>query len=105
MKHLLIKLAVIAALLALGVAGAYAQDDAAALYKSKCQVCHGPDGKGTPAGEKMGVKDFHSPEVAKLSDDELIKATKEGKGKMPKYEGKLTDDQIKSLVKYIRTLK
>lgn len=105
MKHLFIKLAVIAALLALGVAGAYAQDDAAALYKSKCQVCHGPDGKGTPAGEKLGVKDFHSPEIAKQSDDELFKATKDGKGKMPKYDGKLTDDQIKSLVKYIRTLK
>jgi mono/diheme cytochrome c family protein len=105
MKQLLVRLAVIAALLGLAAAGAYAQDDAAALYKSKCQVCHGPDGKGTPAGQKLGVKDFHSPEVAKQSDDELIKATKEGKGKMPKYEGKLTDDQIKGLVKYIRSMK
>jgi len=24
---------------------------------------------------------------------------------MPKYDGKLTDDQIKDLIKYIRTLK
>ncbi len=39
-------------------------DDAEALYKSKCQVCHGPDGKGSAAGQKLGVKDFHSPEVA-----------------------------------------
>ena len=105
MKQLLIRLALVVALLALGAAGAYAQDDAAALYKSKCQVCHGADGKGSAAGLKLGVKDFHSPEVAKQSDDELFKATKEGKGKMPKYDGKLTDDQIKSLVKYIRTLK
>lgn len=105
MKQLLIRLAVITALLALGAAGAYAQDDAAALYKAKCQVCHGPDGKGTVAGQKLGVKDFHSPEVVKQSDDELFKATKEGKGKMPKYDGKLTDDQIKGLIKYIRSLK
>lgn len=84
----------------------YAQDDAAALYKSKCQVCHGADGKGdTPAGQKMGAKDFHSPEVAKLSDAELIDALKKGKGKMQSYDGKLTDDQIKSLVKYVRSLK
>ena len=82
-----------------------AAEDAAALYKSKCQVCHGADGKGTAAGQKMGAKDFQSPEVAKQSDAELIKVTKEGKGKMPKYDGKLTDDQIKALVKYIRTLK
>src|ERR1700746_3527105 len=84
----------------------FAQDDAAALYKSKCQVCHGADGKGdTPAGQKLGAKDSHSPEVAKMSDAELIEAVKKGKNKMQGYEGKLTDDQIKSLVKYIRSLK
>jgi mono/diheme cytochrome c family protein len=82
-----------------------AADDAEALYKSKCQMCHGADGKGSAAGQKMGVRDFHSPEVAKESDAEMFKITKEGKGKMPKQEGKLTDDQIKSLIAYIRKLK
>ena len=80
-------------------------DDAEALYKSKCQVCHGADGKGSPAGQKLGVKDFHSPEVQKESDAALIKITKEGKGKMPAYDKKLTDDQIRELIKYIRSLK
>jgi cytochrome c6 len=80
-------------------------DDAEALYKSKCQVCHGADGIGSAAGQKLGAHDFHSPEVAKESDAELIKITKEGKGKMPKFDGKLTDDQIKALIKYIRSLK
>jgi len=84
----------------------FAQDDVAALYKSKCQVCHGPDGKGdTPAGKKVGVKDFHSPEVARMSDAELFEITRKGKDKMPSYDKKLTDDQIKALVKYIRSLK
>jgi len=82
-----------------------AADDAAVLYKSKCQMCHGADGKGSAAGQKMGVRDFHAPEVAKESDADLIKVTKEGKNKMPKFEGKLTDDQIKELVKFIRGLK
>lgn len=80
-------------------------DDAEALYKAKCQVCHGADGKGSAAGQKLGARDFHSPEVAKESDADLIKITKEGKGKMPKFDGKLTDDQIKDLIKYIRSLK
>ncbi len=93
-------------LLAAMTVPAAAQDDAAALYKSKCQACHGPDGKGdTAAGKKLGTKDFHSPEVAKMSDQELFNITKNGKDKMPKYEGKLTDDQIKELIKYIRSLK
>ena len=43
-------------------------DDAEALYKSKCQVCHGPDGKGSAAGQKLGVKDFHAPDVVKQSE-------------------------------------
>jgi mono/diheme cytochrome c family protein len=85
---------------------AIAQDDADALYKSRCQACHGPDGKGdTPAGKKLGVKDFHSPDVSKMSDQELAEFTKKGKDKMPAYDKKLTDDQIKQLITYIRTLK
>jgi cytochrome c5 len=82
-----------------------AADDVEALYKSKCQMCHGADGKGSAAGQKMGVRDFHAPEVAKESDADLAKITKEGKNKMPKFEGKLTDDQINSLIKFIRGLK
>ncbi len=91
----------------LGLAGtAIAQDDVAALYKTKCQICHGADGKGdTPAGKKIGAKDLHSPEVAKLSDAQLFEIVKKGKEKMPSYDGKLTDDQIKTLVKYVRSLK
>jgi mono/diheme cytochrome c family protein len=80
-------------------------DDVEALYKSKCQVCHGADGKGSPAGQKLGVKDFHSPEVQKQTDAELIEVTKQGRGKMPAYDKKLTNDQIKQLIKYIRSLK
>ncbi len=91
----------------LALAGtAVAQDDVAALYKTKCQICHGADGKGeTPAGKKIGAKDLHSPEVAKLSDSQLFEIVKKGKEKMPAYDGKLTDDQIKAVVKYIRGLK
>jgi mono/diheme cytochrome c family protein len=104
-RSLLIRFVLIAALVSLGAAGASAED-AAATYKSKCQACHGADGKGdTPVGKKLGVKDFHSPEVAKMSDQELFEITKNGKDKMPKYDGKLTDDQIKELIKFIRSLK
>ena len=82
-----------------------AQDDAAALYKSKCASCHAADGSGnTPVGTKLGVKSVSDPEMAKLSDAAWIDATKKGKGKMPGYEGKLTDEQIKSLITYMRGL-
>jgi DNA-binding beta-propeller fold protein YncE/mono/diheme cytochrome c family protein len=76
-----------------------------ALYKSKCQACHGADGAGSAAGKKMGAKDFKSAEVAKASDTDMIDITKKGNGKMPGFESKLTNDQISALIKYIRSLK
>jgi len=79
--------------------------DAASLYKSKCAACHGADGKGeTAMGKKFGLKDLASPEVQKMSDDELTTTIADGKNKMPSYKNSLKPDQIKDLVGYIRSL-
>jgi mono/diheme cytochrome c family protein len=79
-------------------------DDAATLYKSKCAMCHGADGRGeTPAGKKMGVHDFGSPEVQGMKDAELASAISDGKNKMPAYKKSLSADQIKDLVTYVRS--
>jgi mono/diheme cytochrome c family protein len=86
---------------------AWAGDAAATadLYKTTCQKCHGADGRGdTPAGKKFEARDFHSPDVQKMTDAELIKITSEGQKKMPSYKDKLTQDQIKDLVAYVRQL-
>ncbi len=92
---------VLLGMLALPLAS-FAADDAADVYKSKCAMCHGPDGKGKMAG----TKDLGSAEVQKMSDADLTATLTNGKPpKMPAYKGKLTDDQIKSLVKYVRAFK
>jgi len=94
-------MALVLAMLALPLAS-FAADEAADLYKSKCAMCHGPDGKGKMAG----TKDLGSAEVQKMSDAELTAVLTDGKPpKMPAYKGKLSDDQIKSLVKYVRSFK
>jgi mono/diheme cytochrome c family protein len=96
----------LAAAVVLGTSRMSVAQDAADLFKTKCVSCHGADGKGdTAIGKKLGVRDFQSAEVIKETDDELFDITKKGKNKMPAYDGKLTDDQIKGLVKYIRSLK
>jgi cytochrome c6 len=79
--------------------------DAAGTYKSKCQMCHGATGMAdTPAGKSTKARPFNSQDVMKMSDDDLIKVTTNGHGKMPAYKGKLTDAQIKDVVAYIHTL-
>lgn len=83
---------------------------AADNYKSKCQMCHGATGSGdTPMGKKLKAKDFHSPDVQKKTDDELVKFISDGvknngKVSMPGYKGNLTEDQIRDLVKHVREL-
>ncbi|HEY0306830.1 MAG TPA: cytochrome c [Acidobacteriaceae bacterium] len=73
------------------------------VYKTKCAMCHAADGKAeTPAGKAMKVPSFIG---LKSTEAEMIAITKNGKGKMPAYAGKLTDAQIKGTVDYIRTLK
>ena len=79
-----------------------------ALYLKNCASCHGKAGLGD------GVKarslkdfpgDFSKADFQKQSDGELFYETKTGRGEMPKYEGKLTDDDIWNTVNYMRTLK
>jgi len=95
--------AIFVSLLAAGTAS-FAQSGAD-TYKSKCQMCHGADGTGnTPAGKSTKVHSFSDPDVLKMSDDELISITTNGKNKMPTYKGKLTDAQIKEVIAYIHTL-
>ena len=107
MKHLSFRMGLVT-LLACGAiavcsSSAVAQD-AAATFKAKCAMCHGADGKGSPMGIKMGAHDFTSDDVQKQTDVQLAAIITKGKGKMPAYDGKLKDAEIKDLVAYIRGL-
>src|SRR5579862_9226467 len=99
--------------LALLVAGAVSARAAEAkeLWTKNCAKCHGEDGKGkTKMGEKLGVKDYTDAKVqADFKDADLAKAIKEGvkDGDKVKMKGfpDLSDDEVKGLVAYIRSLK
>jgi cytochrome c6 len=85
---------------------AQAQTGGEALYKTKCVVCHGADGKGeTTIGKTNKVRDLGSADVQGQSDDLIAGIVGNGKGKMPAYGKSLKADQIKDLVAYIRSLK
>jgi len=97
--------ALLAVVLSLTGTVAFAQSGAEATYKAKCQMCHGADGMAaTPAGKAMKTLPFNDPQILKATDADLIASTKNGKGKMPAYNGKLSDAEIKALIAFVHTL-
>jgi len=79
-----------------------------AKYTANCASCHGKAGLGDGVKArslKDSPGDFSKAPFVDLTDGELFFKTKMGRGEMPKYEGKLTDDDIWNLVNYMRTLK
>jgi len=106
------KLTLTALVLGLGAMLPLMAADAAANYKAHCAKCHGADGAGkTKMGQKAGCKDYTNADVqAKLNDDHAFKSLKQGmkegdKELMAAFGEKLSDDEIKALIAYMRTFK
>jgi cytochrome c553 len=79
-----------------------------AYTKLGCAGCHGADGKPTKIGTKQGARDYSSADVKKeLKDEAMFKAIKEGltfngKNVMHPIGDKLTDDQVKAMVLFMK---
>ena len=77
-------------------------------YGYDCAMCHGKDGNGkgdVAVDMKLGMHDHSNPATLKdRTDGELFYIIKNGKDKMKGFEGKLTNDEIKSVVAYVRDL-
>ena len=107
MKNLIIVLAV-SAFTAVTICAADVKEN----WEKNCQKCHGADGKGnTKMGRQSGVKDYTDAKVQdELKDEKAVQIIKEGivekgKKKMEPYADKLTDDEIKALIGFIRAFK
>ena len=75
------------------------------LYAIDCAMCHGEkgDGKGDMASDIKNVTDFTNPEVQKArTDGEWFYIIRHGKGEMPPEGDRAKDDDVWSLVNYIR---
>lgn len=83
---------------------ASAQDNGATLFQSRCVMCHGADGKGTPTGAALKVVNLHSPAVKKLTNAEIATVIRKGKNMMPAFGNSLSSPEIDSLVAHIREL-
>lgn len=105
----LIASSIIALVIPVGIALAA---DGKAIYDKSCAKCHGADGKGdTTMGRKLACKDYSDAKVqSALTDEAATKAVKEGyttaEGKqVMKPSQDLSEEDVKAVVAYLRTLK
>ena len=96
-KMLSVMFSVFVACLTLPTAWADATPDSAAIYKSKCAMCHGASGEG-----KAAMKTAQFPKT--LAEADILKTLENGKNKMPSFKGKLTPDEISQVAKFVKSL-
>lgn len=71
------------------------------IYEANCTTCHGPDGKGVMAG----VPDLSNFAVTSAASQAAWAASlANGKGAMPGFSNKLTADEQRSVLEYVRSL-
>lgn len=78
------------------------------LYVRTCAACHGKTGLGDgPKAKalKTSPTNLSKAEYQNQTDGEHFYKTRAGNGDMPKYEGKMSDDDIWNIVNYMRTFK
>src|SRR5216110_3967250 len=86
--------------------------DAKTSWANNCAQCHGASGKGdTKMGKMLNAMDLTDPKKqSSFTDAQAATAIKDGvkqngKTTMKAFGGKLSDDEIKALVAYVRALK
>ena len=86
--------------------------DAKANWDANCVPCHGKEGKAdTTMGKALKAKNLTDPAVqAAFTDAKAAESIKNGvkengKTTMKAFGDKLSDDEVKALVAYVRTLK
>jgi len=67
-------------------------------YKQQCSVCHGSNGNLMMAGAKDLTK-------STMTDSEVEAIIRAGKGTMPEFASKMTDDEISETVKFVMSLR
>ncbi|HEY0431936.1 MAG TPA: cytochrome c [Pyrinomonadaceae bacterium] len=79
---------------------------AAESYAKHCASCHGRDGRAkTTKGKRTHSRNLADPEWQnRVSDERIFNSIMNGKGKMPDYSKKLSEQEIDALVIYVRSL-
>jgi len=76
-------------------------------YTKHCASCHGKDGRAKTFKAKLNhARNLADPEWQdRVSDERIFNSIMNGKGKMPEFSKKLSEQEINALVSYVRSLK
>lgn len=78
------------------------------IYKAKCVLCHGPQGKGDGVGAAaLNPKPADHTDGAYMnarSNEELLAVIRDGKGQMTPWGNILSDEEMNQVLAYVRTL-
>ncbi|MBM4053898.1 MAG: cytochrome c [Planctomycetes bacterium] len=75
------------------------------LFEYHCAKCHGLTGEANKRGKALKAPDFRDPNWQNSrTDEEILHTITHGKNKMPKWNEKLTPEEIEALAKYVRKL-
>ena len=87
--------------------GTKREASARSLFASKCSSCHGADGRGeTVAGKISGAPDMTDGKwQAGVSEKRMATSIRNGRGVMPSFDEKLSQDDIAALVSHVRKFK
>jgi len=90
-----------------GEANQSSAQSAAELYTKYCASCHGKDGRAkTFKGKLNHARDLTNRAWQDdASDERLFNSIMNGKRKMPRFSQKLSEQEIETLVRYVRSLK
>lgn len=77
------------------------------LYSKHCALCHGSEGFGDgPAGKGLKQKPSNLVAMSGMHEDgDIAWKIAEGRGAMPGFKERLTDEQIWNLANFIQSLK
>ncbi len=76
------------------------------IFVDICEMCHGPDGKGTKQGIDFGVPDFTDAEwQSSKTDEEFVNSITNGKEDNPNYipfGDMLIEEEIVAMASHVR---
>jgi mono/diheme cytochrome c family protein len=78
-----------------------------AVYEKHCRFCHGEDGMGNPKMAKLlkvTIPPVTAAALAQQDEAEMLHIIAEGKGKMPAFASKLSEEEQQQVFEYMQTL-